>query len=186
MHRWFVVVYIVWLFSEIALTRLKRSGQSDLQHADKHTLSLIWIVIIISIIAGTTIANKSFHPIMQSLVISYVGLALVVFGMILRLIVVRSLGRYFTVDVVIRQDHQIKKTGFYKYIRHPSYLASLISFVGFGLSLNNWIALLIVTIPVFMAFVIRTNQEEKALTSHFGQEYVVYKKTTKKIIPFIY
>jgi protein-S-isoprenylcysteine O-methyltransferase Ste14 len=123
---------------------------------------------------------------MQNDMVRYAGLGLILLGMMLRLMIIRSLGRYFTVDVAIRKDHRIKKTGFYTHIRHPSYLASLVSFTGFGLSMNNWITLLIVTIPVLIAFIIRMDLEEKVLISHFGEEYILYKKSTKKLIPFIY
>ena len=96
------------------------------------------------------------------------------------------MGKYFTVDVTIREGHQIKKDGVYSILRHPSYSASLLTFLGLGLFLNNWISLIIAFIPPFLAFLYRIKIEEKALTEQFGQDYIDYKKQTKKLIPFIY
>ena len=114
------------------------------------------------------------------------GLALIIVGMILRLTIVASLGKFFTVNVTILEDHKLKQDGFYKYVRHPSYSASLLSFIGYGVSLNNWISLVIVTAAALTAFMIRIRIEEKTLTDHFGSKYVEYKKKTKRLIPFVY
>jgi protein-S-isoprenylcysteine O-methyltransferase Ste14 len=99
---------------------------------------------------------------------------------------VTSLGKFFTVNVTILEDHKLKQDGFYKYVRHPSYSASLLSLFGYGVSLNNWISLVIVTTAALTAFLIRIRIEEKTLTEHFGSEYVEYKKKTKRLIPFVY
>ncbi|NNG08695.1 MAG: isoprenylcysteine carboxylmethyltransferase family protein, partial [Arenibacter sp.] len=82
--------------------------------------------------------------------------------------------------------HQLKTNGYYKYIRHPSYTASLISFIGFGVSLNHWISVLLAGGLAFIAFAIRIQVEEKVLLSHFGSAYDSYKRKTRAIIPFIY
>lgn len=103
----------------------------------------------------------------------------------IRLIAVFSLGKMFTVDVTIRKDHALKKNGIYKFLRHPSYAGSLLSFIGFGLSLNNWVSLLIVFIAILSVFLLRINIEEKLLLQQFGKEYVDYKKKTAALIPFI-
>ncbi|WP_379967334.1 methyltransferase family protein [Epilithonimonas sp. UC225_85] len=71
-------------------------------------------------------------------------------------------------------------------MRHPSYSASLLTFLGLGLYLNNWFALAVAFIPPFLAFLYRIKIEEEALTEQFGKDYTDYKEQTKKLIPFIY
>ena len=125
-------------------------------------------------------------PISTETAIRYEGLALIIAGMILRLTIVSSLGKFFTVNVTILEDHKLKQDGFYKYVRHPSYSASLLSLIGYGVSLNNWISLVIVAGAALTAFLIRIRIEEKMLADHFGSQYVEYKKKTKRLIPFVY
>ena len=182
----FIVIYSIWLLSEVLVNRLMHSNKRDKQQADKGSLLFIWLTITISITAAVYIANSYFLPVSSYSGIKYFGLALIILGIIMRLLVIRSLGKLFTVDVTIRENHRLKKDGFYRYLRHPSYFASFISFIGFGLSLNNWISLLLVTVLIFIAFAKRIKIEEKALTAFFGKEYQNYKKQTKAIIPFIY
>jgi protein-S-isoprenylcysteine O-methyltransferase Ste14 len=60
------------------------------------------------------------------------------------------------------------------------------SFLGLGLSLNNWISLAVIFIPISFTFLYRIGVEEKLLIHKFGIAYTVYKKTTKRLIPGIY
>ena len=144
------------------------------------------ITVIVSITITVFIAMRYAVPISYNPVVQYVGLALIITGIILRLFVMFSLGPFFTVDVTIRQNHKLIKDGFYKYLRHPSYSASLLSFIGFGLCLNNWASLLVITAAMLTAFINRIKTEEKILIEQFGQEYIAYKKATYALIPFIY
>lgn len=163
-----------------------RSKANDKKNEDKNSLAFIWITIVICITLAVYISSNYYWPIAPFKAIQYVGLALIITGIILRLLIIDSLGKYFTADVTIREGHQLKKDSFYKYLRHPSYSASLLSFIGFGLSLNNWVSLILIVIAILFAFIRRINIEEKMLTEHFGQEYIDYKRSTYRLVPFIY
>jgi protein-S-isoprenylcysteine O-methyltransferase Ste14 len=182
----FYLIYGIWFLSEILLNVFMRSKNSDNRKTDKGSIWLIWILIIIGNFCAVYIANWLMASISEHIYIRFIGLALIILGVVLRLFIIASLGQFFTVDVTIKENHRLKKDGFYKYLRHPSYFASLLTFIGFGLSLNNWISLLIITILVAIAFIIRIRVEERALIAHFGIEYLEYKKRTKGLIPFIY
>jgi protein-S-isoprenylcysteine O-methyltransferase Ste14 len=41
-------------------------------------------------------------------------------------------------------------------------------------------------IPVIAGFLNRINVEEKFMAEQMGQKYLEYKRTTKRLIPFIY
>jgi protein-S-isoprenylcysteine O-methyltransferase Ste14 len=125
-------------------------------------------------------------PIDKANVIGYIGLILIISGMIIRFIAIRTLGKFFTVDLGTDKDHFLIKKGIYKYIRHPSYTGSLLSFLGMGLSLNNWISLFVIFVPVLIAFIYRIHIEEKLLVAQTGSEYEDYKKQTNRLFPWIY
>jgi protein-S-isoprenylcysteine O-methyltransferase Ste14 len=182
----FITIYCLWILSEISLSLFRRSEKSDNKNADKGSLALIWVIIIIANTLAYNVSEWIYLPVSTDPAIRYVGLALIILGVMLRLTVVTSLGKFFTVNVTILEDHKLKQDGLYKYVRHPSYSASLLSLFGYGVSLNNWISLVIVTTAALTAFLIRIRIEEKTLTEHFGSEYVEYKKKTKRLIPFVY
>ena len=182
----FVAIYITWFLSEFLINRLFHSTGSDKAGKDKSSLSFLWITIAVAMTIAGFVQGNVYAPISSNQNIRYAGLALIVIGIVCRALVIKSLGKFFTVDVTIRKDHSLKTDGIYKILRHPSYSFSLLSFFGFGLSVNNWISLLIAFVPVFIAFTMRIKIEEAALTENFGDEYLQYKKHTSALIPFIF
>ena len=182
----FNIIWIIWFTSEILLNRLVRSGSADKKNQDKGSLIFIWIMIALAITSGILLSKFIKIPISNQLLIPNIGLLTIVLGIILRFFSIWTLGKLFTVDVTIRNNHKIKKDGLYKVIRHPSYLGSLLSFIGFGLSLNNWLSIIAITFFIMTAFLYRIKIEEKALIDHFGKDYLDYKKKTYRLIPWVY
>ncbi len=182
----FIIIYISWFISEILFIRLLRVKKEEGAKADKGSLLLIWVFIIIGNVSAVFITHYLNAPITSSPLAAYTGLGLIIVGILIRIGAIRSLGAFFTVQVAIKNDHQLKTDGYYKYVRHPSYTASLLSFIGFGVSLNHWISVLLAGGMAFIAFGIRIRIEEKVLLSHFGEAYTSYRKRTKALIPFIY
>ena len=180
------IIMILWGLSEIFLLLKMRSGSADAKGKDKKSLSRLWLVIGFSIFFGVFVAKATSFPFDTSEIIQIIGLLFLLLGVILRLVVVSYLGKYFTVDVTIRKDHQLKTNGFYKYVRHPSYAFSLLTFVGLAVVLNNYISAIILLVPVFIIFIYRINIEENVLKDQFGKVYTDYMKKTKRVIPFIY
>ncbi|MCD6201184.1 MAG: isoprenylcysteine carboxylmethyltransferase family protein [Bacteroidales bacterium] len=182
----FIVIWSLWFLSEIFLNRLLRSGKQGRENQDKGSLRIIWITIAAANTLGVLFAVYFPFPMSHSLTLPLNGLAIIVCGMIIRFASVWSLGRYFTVDVTIRNNHKLKTDGIYKRVRHPSYTGSILSFIGFGISLNNWISLGVVAILVIFTMLYRIRIEEQLLTKQFGKEYLDYKKKTNRLIPLFY
>jgi len=181
----FYVSIAAWFLSEIYYKQKFKSESKD-QKKDKSTLNILWVVIIPSVFVAVTVSKLTSFHIRNQYWILYLGEFLIVIGIVFRWIIIKSLGKFFTVDVSIKENHQIKKQGFYRLVRHPSYSFALLTFLGLGLFLNNWLSLFIAFVPVFFAFSYRIKVEEQALIQQFGNEYLEYKQKTKKLIPFIY
>jgi protein-S-isoprenylcysteine O-methyltransferase Ste14 len=181
-----VPLSILWLGLEIVLARVKRSAKTD-SKADKGSLRLIWIVIAASLTIGIFMGHQSIgHIHGVSSVLSFVGLSLIVLGLVVRWIGIGTLRRHFTVDVSIQKDHRLIRTGMYRFVRHPAYTGSLLSFLGLGLSYSNYLSLLIVFVPICAVFLYRIEIEEKVLLAAFGEEYRAYCESTNRLIPGIY
>jgi protein-S-isoprenylcysteine O-methyltransferase Ste14 len=177
------VISSFWLLSEILINILTRSKKSEAKSHDKNSLSVIWIIIVLSMTIGVYMA---FSFPRFGAVKYFSGLSLMIIGITIRLITVFSLKSYFNANVAIHHHHILKTDGIFKKVRHPSYTGSLLTFLGLGLTLGNWISLLIIFLPVLCAFLYRIKIEEKALVNNFKEEYIDYQKRTKKLIPFIY
>ncbi|HYW97420.1 MAG TPA: isoprenylcysteine carboxylmethyltransferase family protein [Bacteroidales bacterium] len=180
------VIWFLWFLSEVLVNRLLRAGKSreDLD-PDKGSLTFIWITIIISIFTSVFSSYTIRSPI-GPYYIQYVGVFLILAGMVIRFTAIRTLGKAFTVDLSVKNEQKLIHHGFYKYIRHPSYSGSLLSFLGFGFTLNNWVSLALTVIPVTLVFLYRIRLEEQLLIKQPGLGYRDYMKRTKRLIPKIY
>ena len=177
---------IIWLGSEIALTRMMRSAASDTK-SDAGSLTLIWLVIAAAVTAGVSIGHQKIGRIETlSSVAAVAGLVLIALGIAIRWIAIGTLRRHFTVDVVIRQGHELVQSGLYRFVRHPSYTGSLLSFFGLGISSSNGLSFLVLFLPVCSVFLYRIHIEEKALLAAFGEQYRAYAQKTSRLIPGLY
>jgi protein-S-isoprenylcysteine O-methyltransferase Ste14 len=182
----FIIIWASWFISEILLSRFLRAKSPNTKTWDKSSLSIMWITISISISLGVILMIFTPLPISRSYLIAYLGLILIISGVVIRIVAIRTLGNFFTVNLAIHNDHQLITKGLYRFIRHPSYTGSLLSFVGLGVSFNNWLSLVVIAIPILISFIYRINVEEKLMLQQFGSEYINYKKNTKRLIPLIY
>jgi protein-S-isoprenylcysteine O-methyltransferase len=172
--------------SEVGLAITRRSG-SQADSRDRNSLALLWVVILFSLAIGISIAR--LYPagtLPHRRTIYLIGLSLFVGGIVLRWYSIARLGRFFTVDVSIAREHRLIDSGPYRFIRHPSYTGALIAFLGFGFCLGNWLSIVLVTLPIFGAFLWRIRIEERALIDGLGDDYRAYMRRTKRLLPFIY
>lgn len=182
----YYIVYGIWFLSEILINRLMRSGVDDQQGLDKRSLRFIWITVVLACTTGGLLTAYFYLPIFSDPSMRYLGLALILIGILLRIVVIRSLGKAFTADVTIRKNHSLKTDGPFSLVRHPSYAASLLSFLGFGFSLNNWLSLVVIMVLITTAFLRRIKVEEAALIQAFGEQYDQYKQRTSMLIPYLF
>ena len=171
--------------SEIILGLARRSKSVD-KTRDRYSLTTLWTTIVLGVTASIVTANKFRAFSWPPGWISWLGLTLFVVGILLRWYSIVRLGRFFTVDVSIGAGHKVIDSGPYRFVRHPSYSGALLAFVGFGLCLHNWLALLVLLIPITGAFLWRIHVEERALTHALGNEYRHYASRTKRLIPFVW
>ena len=182
----FTTLSILFLASEIALAVTKRS-KSRVTGKDRLTLPLLWAVIGISIFVAFFLRaafpqGRLPHP----QIFYLIGLILFVFGLIIRWVAIIHLGRFFTVNVAIADDHQLITTGPYRYVRHPSYTGTLLIFLGFGLCTLNFFSLAAIFLPITAAFLWRMHVEETALREAFGGSYGTYAAHTRRLIPLVW
>ena len=181
-----VVVSSLWLGSEIILTRMKHSQPMD-AHLDRSSVRKLWVTIFVSVNLGVLIGLQMIgHFELGSRILPIAGITLIICGMLVRWFAVFSLKQQFTVDVSIREDHRMIKEGIYRFVRHPAYAGSLLSFLGLAVFFSNYLSMLIIFVPVCLAFLHRIHIEEDALVQAFGSAYLDYCASTKRIIPGIF
>lgn len=181
-----IPVSVIWLASEIILSRTKRSHSSD-RRIDKSSLRILWITIAASVNLGVLLAFQRIGSLgNESQILQSAGIALIICGLIVRWLAILSLKDRFTVDVAITKGHRIVRDGLYRFVRHPAYLGSLLSFLGLGMFFSNYLSIAVIFVPICLAFLYRIRIEESVLAATFGDEYLAYCASTKRLIPGIF
>ncbi len=114
------------------------------------------------------------------------GLALLIGGLALRIEAIRTLNRFFTATVQMRDDHRLVTNGVYTFLRHPSYSGAYLYFLGSALWLGTWGGLAIAAVLMGVAYYCRIEVEERTLEGGFGETYRQYKEKTWRMIPGIW
>jgi protein-S-isoprenylcysteine O-methyltransferase len=178
------VLGLIYFFSELVLAFTRRSSAKTVSK-DANSLRVLWIVIGVCIWLSIRAQWRWPFAVLPPWSVP-IGVAVFVGGMILRWYSIIHLGRFFTINVAIAADHQLVETGPYRFIRHPSYTGALLAFIGFAMVLRNWASVLMISLPIALAFLYRINVEERALLQALGDRYRAYIKRTKRLIPLVY
>ena len=181
-----VATAIRLLYVLVEFPYLRRNRIQTKQNWDKHSAKL-WdaanaIELVGMILGFAGIGRMQTSP----RAIGLIGLLLLISGYVIRALAIRTLGVFFTGTVVIKNEHQLIRTGLYRYLRHPAYTGTLLAHLGLGLAFANWFSLLFSSVPFLLAAMYRMRVEERALVATFGAEYSSYCKTSKRLIPGVY
>ncbi|MDD3406196.1 MAG: isoprenylcysteine carboxylmethyltransferase family protein [Paludibacteraceae bacterium] len=90
----------------------------------------------------------------------------------------------FNHEIAPRTQH-LMTDGPYRFCRNPMLFGTLVFYVGIGVWLESWRAF-IVPIVFIAILLVQVHFEEKRLEQDFGNEYLVYKKATSRLLPLKY
>lgn len=172
---------------EVALALARRSRARGARGADGGTLGALWLVILGCVgvgAAGLAVAGARLPGPREPWLAA--SAALLATGLALRWAAIVTLGRFFTVDVAVHDDHQLVERGVYRRLRHPSYTGVLLAFAGLALFFGNWLAVGALTLPLWLVFRVRIEREEAVLRGEFGERYLAYCARTKRLLPGIW
>jgi protein-S-isoprenylcysteine O-methyltransferase Ste14 len=179
----FVLIFIVLSSVERLWWTFLKEKQKEIGEVKvKWTLTLMMISHSILIVGAFIEYFVSGRKII--FLITTLGLCVFIVAFWLRRLSAKTLGKFQSLQVEIRNTHLLIKNGPYRYVRHPWYLSIILEALSIPLILNTYYSLLYVVfvyIPILLA---RAYLEEKALIKRFGDEYIQYKRQVWAFLPF--
>jgi protein-S-isoprenylcysteine O-methyltransferase Ste14 len=115
----------------------------------------------------------------------WTGFVVLSIGVALRLGPMLELGRRFVSVVALQPGHTLHKSGFYTWVRHPSYLGILLMDLGFAGVFRSAVALALMPVVIWM-FKRRMDVEEAFMVRQFAGDYREYMERTRRILPGVY
>jgi len=112
------------------------------------------------------------------------AIAITIAGMALAVWARVYLGRNWSSAPTIKQQHQLIRSGPYRFVRHPIYSGILLAMAGTFLA-NGKVRGAVAVVLVWLAWSIKSGMEEVFMTRTFGAEYEEYCRTTGALFPRI-
>ena len=185
-----MVFWAIYVWSFLPEWRIVKGGREGTRHADskdsgslKVILGGMWAALLIAY--PLAFVKAWAFPQNWQLPLFVVGVLMIFLGSVLRRYCWRTLGEYFTGDVRVRPDQPVIRSGPYRLVRHPSYTAGMMMFIGIGLALGSWLSFALLTIATIATYSYRVAVEERALLDTIGEPYSSYMKERKRFIPYI-
>lgn len=147
------------------------------------TFFVVVAAIAAAVILAGWLAHFQWAAIGGGWTIVLVGETVAAAGIALRIWAILTLDRFFTFVIGIADDHRVVQHGPYRVIRHPGYAGVLLALLGAGISLANWLSLLVIFVVPLLALGLRIRVEEATLVDALGAEYISYAARTARLIP---
>ncbi len=112
----------------------------------------------------------------------WLGLLLAVLGLGLSVVARVWIGGNWSGTVTLKQDHELIRSGPYRWVRHPIYTGILIALAGSVIALGEWrglAGLALITVSLLR----KIGVEERFLIEQFGDAYVRYRAEVPALIP---
>lgn len=184
--RWITLaVYLVWIGAEAR--SLRRSGSTDrVQDGGTKLFLAVWLAI--AVVAAIAVARlvPGFALPGSAWVTFSIGVCVALGGIALRQWAIAMLGRLFTRDVMIREDHHVVTRGPYRYIRHPAYAGTMLTMLGYGVMLQSWLSLGVTFAGFVVSHLPRILHEEHVLESNLGEPYRAFEHGRKRLVPRVW
>ena len=118
--------------------------------------------------------------------VAWIGVGLAFAGLALRWWAMVVLGPFYTRTLITASDQRIIRSGPYRWVRHPGYLGSLITWLGAAAASRNALLILLVLAVLLFAYARRIAAEEMMLAQRLGSDYTEYQRTTWRLLPFLF
>jgi protein-S-isoprenylcysteine O-methyltransferase Ste14 len=118
-------------------------------------------------------------------VISWVGCAILLSGLVFMIGGWYSLGEMFSTDAEVMDNHSVRDTGLLSLVMHPAYSGIIQSLLGSSLAATSVPAALFTLLVVAPLWLRRAKYEEKLLIENLGQPYKDYAENMKwrRLVP---
>lgn len=181
MDMFFIIISFFWLFETWRFRN--RKDASDV--ATERT-SFFFVATTMIVVFTGSIISSMILDVRPTITQRSIGLFLYIAGVSLRFWGIFHLRHQFTRHVVVRPTDKLVSSGPYRYLRHPLYTGLLWITFGFSLYFIHWVFALVGTALTATALLWRIRIEEQMLVRHFGQVYVSWSKSRKRLFPFLY
>jgi protein-S-isoprenylcysteine O-methyltransferase len=184
-----VVATILLVVGVTAISAALRYGvAAEAEDRRQRIMPFVTIAGVIIAVASATVADAALlsnAPLRVDAPLRWLGVVLLASGLGLQHWAITTLGRWFTVKVVVQAGQELVSTGPYRLLLHPSYTGLLLWMTALPLAFGTWLGvpMLVVATPLVL---FRMRAEERLLAAHFGVAFDARLISCKRLVPWAY
>lgn len=169
----------------IYLVRLKELGTKRDVIAGKirENLTLRLFLVAGSVIFFASMAEYWFLRRVISWPLFTLGWVCGIASFAIRRRAIAALGRFWSLHVEIRENHEFVRSGPFRFVRHPAYFSMVLELLALALICNALFTLVLIPLLFVPVLIMRIRLEEAALVEKFGPAYQEYQRTTPALFP---
>jgi len=171
-----IVIIIYKIGEKMSHNAAMKEKKGEHPFGDAGQLILFFLFMVVWVSDSFFLKKMTFPQGYASL---YIRLPLFGLLFIVALLLFRS--SHFVVEGEKRPDYVVN-SGAYKYIRHPMYMAAILTYLGLAIATAS-LASLIMFVVIFIFYNYIASYEEKILENKFGKAYKEYMTRTGSWIP---
>lgn len=176
-EKWFPIFFALF-FSFVCIQRLLETfARRPVVKGDRF---MRWsFPMMMAIHSGIFVGSAVEYMVVKrpiNYVVSFLAAGFYVFSLVLRNVAIRTLGRYFSLHIEIRDKHELVRAGVYRHIRHPIYLAVVIELLSVPLVANAYYTTLAAVVLYMPLLTMRLRREELEMVEKFGDVYREYQR----------
>jgi isoprenylcysteine carboxyl methyltransferase (ICMT) family protein YpbQ len=166
--RVFVVAAFVFRLGTLGISvrnekRMKAEGAREFGRTNSLALGILHTTIYVAAIGEGVWRGTQVDA------VSIAGMVLYGIGAVGLVVVIRTLGKFWSLKLLIAKDHVLITHPLFRVMRHPNYFVGILpELVGFCLALHAWITLA-VGLPVYLVSLgLRIRLEERVMRQEFA------------------
>lgn len=186
----FVLVIVCWfIFAGTFLLRKKPKSSPEKIRAPKSfigialqgvSFGLVWALHRTPVFSPFIDSQYVLNIILQVLAVLLAGASVWMANS-----AIKELGKQWSFQARLIEDHKLVTSGVYQIVRHPIYAAMLGTMLATAIVLSHWLILIIAAVIFVIGTKIRTVAEEKLLRDAFPDEFDEYAAKVPAFIPFV-
>ena len=167
-----------WLYWLVAAFSMKRGRVPWSRELRIRAVIVVVVILLIrlGVFRGHGLNTDPWH--------AGIGLVLFTLGLGFAIWARMHLGRNWGTPMTQKDEPELVMSGPYHLVRHPIYSGILVAGVGTAVALS-WLWLTAVVLAG-VYFLYSATVEERFMTEQFPDNYPVYKRSTKMLVPFIF
>ena len=177
-----IIFALVWMLASLSTKRTIRHESAATRVSYLLVIVLGYIFIVISRAFPYPLGPKG---VMRPEWIGVLAAAFCVAGLAVAVWARMTLGRNWSGVTTLKADHELIRRGPYRLMRHPIYTGVLMMILAV-LLLRGGLGGMIGLVVICIGFGIKIRSEEKLMLQQFPNEYAMYQKRVKRLIPFLF